>query len=743
MAAGTADNPPLSAHQLDMIVGRIDQLPTLPAVAARILSLTSNETSSADEVVRLVEQDQSLTVRVLRLVGRARGGQRVATVKAAVVMIGFKALRTAVLSVKVFDAFRPGRKTGKSAFDRAGFWRHCLAVATASQLLAQARGGLDAEEAFAAGLLHDIGKVVLDVCLPKTFDRVIRLVRGGRHSIADAEQRLLGVDHATVGRRLAEKWKLPPLLAECIWLHHHPPGTLPGTTRHRKMVELVHVADVMAREQRIGFSGNRRFQRPAVELAEQIGVSHAQFARIRDGLCEETAARATDLGLDQANALQLYREALADANQELGRMAEDLRELNVRTRLQSRRFELLARMHEQAAVAESVGDTLQVIGKAVQQCLGSVGVCCYVWHETENLVQLATVGLEGPGGASRLETISVDPEQMNPTMGFAPMDARLADAWFFERAGVTGDMPYLSLPLAEGLVRVGGVIFSYSGSDTLTEDRLLELKALASSATNLLRRAQVAEETNRLAEALAASQRNVLETQEQLLRVRTMASVGEMAAGAAHEINNPLAIISGRAQLLAASAGDDKQGKDLKTIVEQAERASAIISELMRFAEPENPQGVRFDVRKLLTERLDHFEDAHGKSSVKIRRRLPRKLPDAFADVQQIGAAFDAVLTNASEAVAQNGGGGRIEVRAGHNTLDGTLEIVVEDNGPGLPSEVLGRAFDPFFSAKGAGRQLGLGLTIAFRLVELNFGQIELGNAEDGAMVTLTIPVAD
>lgn len=741
MSENTADNPPLSAHQLDMIVGRIDQLPTLPAVAARILNLTSNETSSADEVVRLIEQDQSLTARVLRLVGRARGGQRVSTVKAAVVVIGFKAVRTAVLSVKVFDAFRHDKNTCKSAFDRAGFWRHCLAVATASQLLAQARGGLDAEEAFAAGLMHDIGKVVLDVCLPKTFDRVIRLVRGGRHSISDAEQRLLGVDHATVGRRLAEKWKLPPMLAECIWLHHHPPGTLPDATRHREMVELVHVADAMAREQRIGFSGNRRFLRPAVELAGQIGVSRAKFARIRDRLCEETAARATGLGLDRANASRLYREALSDANQELGRMAEDLRELNVRTRLQNRRFDLMAWMHEQAAVAESVGDTLEVIGKAVQQCLGGGEVCCYAWYETEKLVQLATVKEEGP---RRLETISVDHEQMNPTVGFVPMDARMADAWFFEHVGVTGDMPYLSLPLAEGLVKVGGVIFSYSGSgsDALTEDRLLELKTLVSSATNLLRRAQIAEETNRLAEALAVSQRNVLETQEQLLCVRTMAGVGEMAAGAAHEINNPLAIISGRAQLLAAAAGDDKQSKALKTIIEQTERASAIISELMRFAEPEAPKGIRFDVRQLLAERLDHFEDVHEKSLVKIRRRLPKKLPDAFADVQQIGTVFDAVLTNASEAVAQDGGG-RIEIRVQHNKLESTLGIVVEDNGPGLPSGVLGRAFDPFFSAKGAGRQLGLGLTIAFRLIELNFGRIELGNGENGALVTLTIPVAE
>src|SRR3954463_14344051 len=169
--------PDVRDKRIDLILQQLDGLPTLPAVALRVLEVTASDNSSAGEVIKLVESDPSLTARILQLVHRADMGVRgdITSVDRAVKLLGFDAVRSAVLAVSVFQTFQHTNPKQPSTFSREAFWKHCVAVGCCCELLAEIMPKercVDPGEAFVCGLLHDIGKVALDAMLPKSFSRV-------------------------------------------------------------------------------------------------------------------------------------------------------------------------------------------------------------------------------------------------------------------------------------------------------------------------------------------------------------------------------------------------------------------------------------------------------------------------------------------------------------------------------------------------------------------------------------------
>src|SRR4051794_8153719 len=290
--------PDLKEKRVELILQQLEELPTLPAVAVRVMEVTGRDDSETTEVVKLIESDPSLTARILQLVHRADVGiaGQITSVERAVVLLGFEAVRSAVLAVSVFETFRSAEPrvaapavatatagatgvaragTGAAAgagvpFDRIEFWKHCVAVACAAEMLADLvraldggrRGGdgdINPSEAFVCGLLHDLGKIALAALLPKSFGRVIEAAEMLRGNIADVERTVIGLDHMVVGKRLAERGQLPPAARDCIWLPGQTPAALPAGVASPRMVNLITLADLIVREQHLGYSGNHTF----------------------------------------------------------------------------------------------------------------------------------------------------------------------------------------------------------------------------------------------------------------------------------------------------------------------------------------------------------------------------------------------------------------------------------------------------------------------------------------------------
>lgn len=204
------------------------------------------------------------------------------------------------------------------------------------------------------------------------------------------------------------------------------------------------------------------------------------------------------------------------------------------------------------------------------------------------------------------------------------------------------------------------------------------------------------------------------------LQAAKLDGLAELAAGAGHEINNPLAVISGNAQRLLRTEPDIERGDSLRAIVRQAHRIAGILRDLMQFARPPRPSTRVFPLAELLQGARDDL------ASSALEKEVRLELHGVFAglwvegDLTQLRHALGAVIRNGIEATTEHGW-----VRILCNQADeGSFKIIVEDNGPGLSREIAEHAFDPFFCGRSAGRGRGLGLPTAWQLVRQNGGEL-------------------
>lgn len=275
------------ATKLDSLVQQISSLPTLPTVIVQVNEKVTNPKTSALDLARTILEDQALTARLLRLVNSPFYGfpRRIATVTEAVTILGFHPVRNLLLTASVVDLMVSDEMP---EFSPTHLWEHSIGVAVAAGLLARYTQHDDREEVFVAGLLHDVGKVVLFRFATKDFLNVLETARNEDITIRAAEQRLLGFTHDQVGRLLAERWKLPVRLSEAIGCHHRPELAQIA----KREAAIIHGADILARALGLGSGGDdavppldqegwRRLGLPANVLEGLIGELDEQYVQAR------------------------------------------------------------------------------------------------------------------------------------------------------------------------------------------------------------------------------------------------------------------------------------------------------------------------------------------------------------------------------------------------------------------------------------------------------------------------------
>ncbi len=213
------------AGRIRRVTESIIGLPTLPTVVSTMIDLVDSPRTSAVVLSRLIGSDQSLTAKILKLANSAYYGfpREIPTVNLAIVVLGFNTVKEMGLSLSVFDVFRKTPSSG--SFDVRLFWEHSVACGVAARMIARARCNRFAGEAFVAGLLHDIGKVILKQYFDPEFAEIIALQQGEKMTLEEAEAAVIGTTHAQIGAWLAEKWNLPELISETILRHHNPGDT--------------------------------------------------------------------------------------------------------------------------------------------------------------------------------------------------------------------------------------------------------------------------------------------------------------------------------------------------------------------------------------------------------------------------------------------------------------------------------------------------------------------------------------
>lgn len=246
----------MASKQSDLkkIIMDTKTLPTLPGVINKLNTLSDNDKSSVQEMAKIVSSDQVLSARILRLANSpSYGFYRVSTISNAMILLGVNVVKSLALSSSIFAIMEK---------DSVSLWEHSLGVGVAANLIARKLGLSECEEIATAGLLHDIGKVIISLKCEEAEKSILKLVKERHIYVFEAEREIIDTDHAEVGAWLAKSWFLPDKLSEPIAFHHD----VSLSQTHRIKTAAVHIADVLIKASGFGNSGDA-FVPPIQEIA--------------------------------------------------------------------------------------------------------------------------------------------------------------------------------------------------------------------------------------------------------------------------------------------------------------------------------------------------------------------------------------------------------------------------------------------------------------------------------------------
>jgi len=233
--------PSKKADPLASAVQAIEEVSTLPHIAVRIMQVANDPSSGASDLKRVMESDVALSARVLRFVNSSACGLRakVTHLQQAITYLGLKQIRNIALTASVSQLFHDTRPIG--CYSRAGLWKHLVSVAIGARLIARRLQLPNAEDAFLAGLLHDLGLIFEDQHMHATFVLLIEGLTNDRF-LVQAERELFGFDHTLLGEKVARQWSFPEVITTAI-RHHHAPLNYQG--EHIRVVRCVELANVL------------------------------------------------------------------------------------------------------------------------------------------------------------------------------------------------------------------------------------------------------------------------------------------------------------------------------------------------------------------------------------------------------------------------------------------------------------------------------------------------------------------
>lgn len=265
-------------------IENISSIPTLPTVIERLTRLLQNPKTSAEEVGKAITTDQALASKVLKLVNSAFYGfpGRISTITHAIVILGFSTVKNVVLTASIFDAFR-NKGEGSSVFNLEDFWLHSIACGATSLSIAKQLGLNEKEECFIAGLIHDIGKIILCQYMPQEFNFAIDQSRKNNQLFYDTERKLFDSTHEEVGGYLTERWKLPMDLQNAVKYHHNPQPK----HEHYMIAAVVHCADIFVRSLDYGNGGDECLPMLSDQVWKDLGLDKINLGALIENIHDE------------------------------------------------------------------------------------------------------------------------------------------------------------------------------------------------------------------------------------------------------------------------------------------------------------------------------------------------------------------------------------------------------------------------------------------------------------------------
>jgi signal transduction histidine kinase/CheY-like chemotaxis protein len=323
-------------------------------------------------------------------------------------------------------------------------------------------------------------------------------------------------------------------------------------------------------------------------------------------------------------------------------------------------------------------------------------------------------------------------------------DARAHYSGFSQEPhAATNIRSWLGVPLLVGNRLIGMLALDKHEADFYTETHARAARAYAAQAA-------VAIENARLYKDLQDQMRALELAQARLVQSEKLAAIGELVAGVAHELNNPLTLIIGFAELLRRSPVSDEIRQDLEKIVAQSRRAAGIVRSLLDFARQRPSERQLVQANDMMHSTLDLLAYELRTHNIERTVRLAPDLPLTLADPYQLQQVFVNLVNNARQAMSEAHGGGHLTITSelgpstflnGGQDAEPVIRITVQDDGPGIPPDLLPRIFDPFFTTKSPGEGTGLGLSVCHGIIGDHGGHIWAENEAQGVTFFVELPV--
>ncbi len=556
-------------------------------------------------------------------------------------------------------------------------WRHSLAVGLACRTLARERGDDDPDRLMRAGLLHGLARWAVAAVEPEWIVRWIgepdpRARR--RWEIA-----ALGADFGEVGRRLAERWGCDPLVVDAAWLHGEGDGALNEAARDPERLALI---------------------QEALRWAEATPWSLG-LATPREGAPAEPRQRILTAEVQSKCGLMF---ASADSTSHEERMTRE----NARLRLRIADLD-----QTRATQARLIGALSEAPPDETSEAWSArTG---RIWCG-EPEVNAARVLWFEPGSESSSRSSFTESA---PGSGASPDG----------ETGLYSKAPSWTIPLDSRGARLGEIQLWLDPDQDDPRPRLESARVLGAWRSWAARVADRSLAERRLQTVVGGS-RNRVDGERERLEAAKLEALAEFAAGAGHELNNPLAVIVGRAQLLLGQTDAPETARALKIILAQAQRAHQILRDLMFVARPAEPRPRLCRPAEILGACLDEFQDEGEARGVHLVGEFEGREATSWTDPEALRHIAEALIRNALQASSS---GQTISLRANRRGRELRLEVV--DGGKGITTAEGARLFDPFFCGRQAGRGLGLGLPRAARLIALAGGSIDWSSALGGGSV--------
>jgi putative nucleotidyltransferase with HDIG domain len=256
------------------MINKVTHLPPFPPEVPQLLELLRKEDVEAGDVVTLISYDPGLTANVMRLCNSVFFGSArpAADLEEAVLRLGFDEVYQLVLVLSSASALMPGQKG--YGLEPTELWKHSVVSALAAKVMARDRGDED-NIAFTAGLLHDVGKVVLAQALDESYARLMQEVQDSQSPLLETEKKLLGVQHAEVGGRMLARWKFSSQIVAAVWSHHDPAMAGP----HKKLASYMYLANMVAYFMGYGYGHVAFAMRGRAEALEITGMQPSDLPR--------------------------------------------------------------------------------------------------------------------------------------------------------------------------------------------------------------------------------------------------------------------------------------------------------------------------------------------------------------------------------------------------------------------------------------------------------------------------------